>query len=171
METAIVGHGLCGGEPARAVIIRSQRTTGLTSDGIAELITETGPLWHERHQAVLTARPRHGAMDAGAKRKLVFIDRLLATLVHLRHGVTHDVLACWFGVDRSPSGDGHLAEPRDHVVADEPGAVGSGALGYFRQEPYVGMSTDRELPVSGSDGSLGSTNPSPLTDPGGHRCP
>jgi len=22
-------------------------------------------------------------------------------LVHLRHGVTHDVLACWFGVDRS----------------------------------------------------------------------
>jgi hypothetical protein len=26
---------------------------------------------------------------------------LLATLVHLRHGVTHDVLACWFGVSRS----------------------------------------------------------------------
>ncbi|MEU9707133.1 transposase family protein [Streptomyces sp. NPDC047967] len=23
------------------------------------------------------------------------------TLVHLRHGVTHDVLARWFGVDRS----------------------------------------------------------------------
>ncbi|MGB9999617.1 transposase family protein [Streptomyces pseudogriseolus] len=33
--------------------------------------------------------------------RLVFVDRLLATLVHLRHGVTHDVLACWFGVDRS----------------------------------------------------------------------
>ncbi|WP_285510002.1 transposase family protein [Actinokineospora sp. NBRC 105648] len=31
----------------------------------------------------------------------MFIDRLLATLVHLRHGVTHDVLAAWFGVDRS----------------------------------------------------------------------
>jgi hypothetical protein len=31
----------------------------------------------------------------------VFIDRLLATLVHLRHGVTHDLLACWFGVSRS----------------------------------------------------------------------
>ncbi|WP_234442361.1 transposase [Streptomyces sp. NRRL S-1448] len=25
----------------------------------------------------------------------------MATLVHLRHGATHDVLACWFGVDRS----------------------------------------------------------------------
>ncbi|MGW9370314.1 transposase family protein [Streptomyces xanthophaeus] len=32
---------------------------------------------------------------------MVFIDRLLATLVHLRHGATHDVLGCWFGVDRS----------------------------------------------------------------------
>ncbi|MFE0420566.1 helix-turn-helix domain-containing protein [Streptomyces tendae] len=31
----------------------------------------------------------------------MFVDRLLATLVHLRHGATHDVLACWFGVDRS----------------------------------------------------------------------
>ncbi|MFF6787499.1 transposase family protein [Streptomyces filamentosus] len=40
-------------------------------------------------------------MGAGAKHRLVFVDRLLATLVHLRHGVTHDVLACWFGADRS----------------------------------------------------------------------
>ncbi|WP_326608821.1 transposase [Streptomyces scopuliridis] len=40
-------------------------------------------------------------MGAGAQHKLVFVDRLLATLVNLRHGATHDVLACWFGVDRS----------------------------------------------------------------------
>ena len=33
--------------------------------------------------------------------RLVFLDRLLAALVHLRHGVTHDVLARWFGVSRS----------------------------------------------------------------------
>ncbi|MFC8458895.1 transposase family protein [Streptomyces sp. NPDC057242] len=31
----------------------------------------------------------------------MFVDRRLATLVHLRHGVTHDVPACWFAVDRS----------------------------------------------------------------------
>ncbi|WP_307843538.1 transposase family protein [Streptomyces sp. B15] len=31
----------------------------------------------------------------------MFVDRLLVTLVHLRHGATHDVLACWFDVDRS----------------------------------------------------------------------
>lgn len=40
-------------------------------------------------------------VGAGAKYRLVFVDRLLVTLVHLRHGATHDVLACWFGVDRS----------------------------------------------------------------------
>ncbi|MET9602657.1 transposase family protein [Streptomyces sp. NPDC006459] len=40
-------------------------------------------------------------MGVGAKRLLVVIDRLLATLVHLRHGAAHDVLARWFGVDRS----------------------------------------------------------------------
>jgi hypothetical protein len=37
-------------------------------------------------------------VGAGAKHHLVFIDRLLATLVHLRHGV---LMRCWFGVDRS----------------------------------------------------------------------
>ncbi|MFF8430581.1 transposase family protein [Streptomyces sp. NPDC016566] len=40
-------------------------------------------------------------MGAGAEHRLGFVDRLLVTLVHLRHGATHDVLACWFGVDRS----------------------------------------------------------------------
>ncbi|MFF9396730.1 transposase family protein [Streptomyces griseoluteus] len=37
---------------------------------------------------------------ADAKHRLVFVDRLLATLVNLRHTTTHDVLACWFDVDR-----------------------------------------------------------------------
>ncbi|MFE5804660.1 transposase family protein [Streptomyces sp. NPDC056491] len=45
------------------------------------------------------------AEEAGRTRKarsrLVLIDRLLPTLVHLRHGATHDEPACRFGVDRS----------------------------------------------------------------------
>ncbi|MGV9349092.1 helix-turn-helix domain-containing protein [Streptomyces spiralis] len=44
---------------------------------------------------------RKRAVGVGAQHWLVFVDRLLATLVHLRHGVTHDVRACWFGADRS----------------------------------------------------------------------
>jgi hypothetical protein len=83
------------------VIISNRRITGLTAGVTAELVEEIGPLWQERHQARLAARPRKRGVGAGAKHRLVFIDRLLATLVHLRHGVTHDVLACWFGVDRS----------------------------------------------------------------------
>lgn len=89
------------GNRARAAIIQSQQITGLTADVITELVAEVGPLWHELHRAALTSRPRRRAVGAGAKHKLVFVDRLLATLVHLRHGATHDVLACWFGVDRS----------------------------------------------------------------------
>ncbi|MFE5735554.1 transposase family protein [Streptomyces sp. NPDC056528] len=85
----------------RAAIVSSRRITGLSADVIAELVADLGPLWHECHQANLVSRPRQRAVGAGAKHRLVFIDRLLATLVHLRHGVTHDVLACWFGVDRS----------------------------------------------------------------------
>jgi hypothetical protein len=40
-------------------------------------------------------------VGAGARYRLVFVDRLLATLVQLRHGVSQDVLAAWFGVHRS----------------------------------------------------------------------
>ncbi|MFD6821987.1 transposase family protein [Streptomyces sp. NPDC060085] len=89
------------GNAARGAIISDRRITGLSAGVIAELVAEIGPLWHERHQARLASRPRKRAVGAGAKHRLVFVDRLLATLVHLRHGATHDVLACWFGVDRS----------------------------------------------------------------------
>ncbi|MFD9499918.1 transposase family protein [Streptomyces sp. NPDC060035] len=85
----------------RTAIISDRRITGLSAVEIAELVAEVGPLWHERHQGRLASRPRKRALGAGAKHRMVFVDRLLATLVHLRHGVTHDVLACWFGVDRS----------------------------------------------------------------------
>jgi len=89
------------GNASRAAITSDRRITGLSADVIAELVTEVGLLWHERHQAKLASRPRKRAVGAGAKHQLVFVDRLLATLVHLRHATTHDVLACWFGVDRS----------------------------------------------------------------------
>ncbi|MFJ5228628.1 transposase family protein [Kitasatospora sp. NPDC088391] len=68
---------------------------------IADLVAELGPVWQARREAELLDRPRQRSVGTGAKYKPVFVDRLLATLVHLRHGVTHDVLACRFGVDRS----------------------------------------------------------------------
>jgi hypothetical protein len=83
------------------VIGGNQRITGLSAAVIADLVAEVGPVWEERHRARLASRPRKRAVGAGAKHWLVFVDRLLATLDHLRHGTTYDVLACWFGVDRS----------------------------------------------------------------------
>lgn len=83
------------------MITGNRRITGLTADVIAELVAEIGPLWHERRQAGLASRQRKREVGAGAKHRLVFVDRLLATLVHLRRGTAHDVPACWFGVDRS----------------------------------------------------------------------
>jgi hypothetical protein len=79
--------------------------TGLSREVLTELVAELGPRWQARWQARQDARPadrpRRRAIGTGARHRLVFLDRLLATLVHLRHGVTHDVLACCFGVSRS----------------------------------------------------------------------
>ncbi|WP_352230310.1 transposase family protein [Kitasatospora phosalacinea] len=60
-----------------------------------------GPVRQARRDAGLCDRPRRRSVGAGAKHKPVFVDRLPVALVHLRHGVTHDVLARWFGADRS----------------------------------------------------------------------
>lgn len=53
---------------------------GLSAALIAELVAGVGPLWHERHRTGLAFRYRERAVVAGAKRCLVFIDQLLATL-------------------------------------------------------------------------------------------
>ncbi|MFF1723275.1 helix-turn-helix domain-containing protein [Streptomyces sviceus] len=72
-------------------------------------------------------------MGAGAKHRLVFVDRLLTTLVHLRHATTHDVLACWFGVDRSSitRAIGEAGSPFPGVSSDRPqweqGSPGDGS--------------------------------------------
>jgi hypothetical protein len=79
---------------ARAAAVADRRVTGLSQDVLAKLVAELGPRWQARQDARLTNRPRRRAVGAGARHRRVFTDRLLATLVHLRHGVTHDVLAC-----------------------------------------------------------------------------
>ncbi|MEU0971001.1 hypothetical protein ABZ357_38430 [Streptomyces sp. NPDC005917] len=43
-------------------------------------------------------------------------------MVHLRHGATHDVLACWFGVDCSATAP---TRPRWTATAGPPGEATS----------------------------------------------
>jgi hypothetical protein len=44
---------------------------------------------------------RKRAAGAGARHQLVFVDRVVATLIHRRHDLPHSVLGLLFGVDRS----------------------------------------------------------------------
>ncbi|HSU35517.1 MAG TPA: transposase family protein [Propionibacteriaceae bacterium] len=86
---------------ARAAAVADRRVTGLSREVLAELAVELGPRGQACQDARLADRPRRRAIGAGARHRLVLLDRLPATLVHLRHRGTHDVLACWFGVPRS----------------------------------------------------------------------
>jgi DDE superfamily endonuclease len=89
-------------------------------------------------------------------------------LVHLRHGVTHDVLACWFGVSRStimrvvgevrwllaepagrPAASGAPAHRPDHspTRATAPGATGdycapAASAAPFRRRPTKPLTAD-----------------------------
>ncbi|WP_231928813.1 helix-turn-helix domain-containing protein [Micromonospora echinaurantiaca] len=74
---------------------------GAVPAGDRGLVVELAPRWQARHRDRLAARTRRRGIGAGAKHRFEFRDRLLATLVHLRHGLTHDVVADWFGVHRS----------------------------------------------------------------------
>jgi hypothetical protein len=92
---------------ARAAAVVDRRVTGLSTQVLVELVVELGPRWQACRDARLADRPRKRAVGAGARHRLVFLHRLLATLVHLRHGFTRDVLACWVGgipLDDHPRG-------------------------------------------------------------------
>ncbi|MEU4777352.1 transposase family protein [Micromonospora sp. NPDC023633] len=84
-----------------AAIMMNRRMMGLSRLVIEGLVVELAPRWQARHRDRLAARTRRREIGAGAKHRFAFKDRLLATLVHLRHGLTHDVVAAWFGVHRS----------------------------------------------------------------------
>ncbi|MDQ1041132.1 hypothetical protein QFZ75_007548 [Streptomyces sp. V3I8] len=77
-----------------------------------------------RHQARGGARKR--ALGAGARHQLVFVDRLVATLIHLRHDLPHAVLVLLYGVDRSTVTRAvgevrRLLVARGFAVPDRPG--------------------------------------------------
>ncbi|MFD5721565.1 transposase family protein [Streptomyces sp. NPDC127036] len=78
--------------------------TGVSTAHLSSLVAELARPWlvgveGRRHQVRGGARKR--APGAGARYQLVFVDRLVATLIHLRHDLPHSVLALLYGVDRS----------------------------------------------------------------------
>ncbi|MFD8850238.1 transposase family protein [Streptomyces sp. NPDC059604] len=85
-------------------VLAHQVFTGVSRGHLVSLVEELADPWQavvegRRHEARGGARKREAG--AGARHRLVFVDRLVATLIHLRHDLPHAALALLFGVDRS----------------------------------------------------------------------
>lgn len=77
---------------------------GVSRAHFSELLEELAPQWEATRESALCERRggvRRRAVGAGRKQRLVFTDRLLATLVRLRLGLPHAAPAELFEVDRS----------------------------------------------------------------------
>ena len=103
--------------------------TGLSRQHLAELLTELAEPWTAAHQSALEQRrghPRQRAAGAGPHHRLVFCDRVLATLVILRFQLPHQALAVLDGVNRATITRAvHEVRPllaaRGFAVPDAPG--------------------------------------------------
>ncbi|ALC19223.1 transposase family protein [Streptomyces pristinaespiralis] len=85
-------------------VLAHQLFTGISRQRPACLVEELAGPWQavvegRRHEARGGARKR--AAGRGPRHQLVFVDRLVVTLIHLRHDLPHSVLALLFLVDRS----------------------------------------------------------------------
>ncbi|MET8454581.1 transposase family protein [Streptomyces sp. NPDC005209] len=93
------------------------------------MLEELAPKWQAARESALRERrggQRRRAIGAGPKQRLVFVDRLLITLVHLRLGLPHAALAQLYGVDRSTVSAAvreirPLLAARGFAVPDRPG--------------------------------------------------
>lgn len=103
--------------------------SGVSRAHFGELLEELAPRWVAARESALHERrggARKRAGGAGRKQRLVFTDRLVATLVHLRLGLPHAALAELFDVDRSTISAAirevrPLLSSRGFAVPDRPG--------------------------------------------------
>jgi DDE superfamily endonuclease/Helix-turn-helix of DDE superfamily endonuclease len=78
--------------------------TGISRAHLGGLIEELADPWSARCESALRKRRggrRKRQPGAGPKHDLVFTDRVLVTLVHLRHQLPHAALAELYGLERS----------------------------------------------------------------------
>ncbi|MGW6100664.1 transposase family protein [Streptomyces sp. NPDC055157] len=86
---------------------------------LGELVTELAARWEARCESERHGRrqgSRRREAGAGPKYELVFTDRLLATLVHLRTGLTYEALGVIYQVGKSTIGRA-VAEVRPLLAA------------------------------------------------------
>ncbi|MEU8530831.1 transposase family protein [Streptomyces sp. NPDC048629] len=81
-----------------------QALSGVSRQHLAELVAVLAPVWEVQRESALRERrggDRGREAGAGPKHRLMFVDRVLVTLAHLRHDLPHLALAVLLGVDRS----------------------------------------------------------------------
>jgi hypothetical protein len=113
---------------ARAVLSHPA-VCGVSRAHLGDLIEESAGPWLARCESALRERrgaARRRAAGAGPKRDLVFADRVLVTLVHLRTGLPHAPLAELYGTARSTVSRAigeirPLQAARGFAVPDRPG--------------------------------------------------
>jgi hypothetical protein len=94
-----------------------QLFTGVSLQHLACLVEELADPWQamvesRRHEARGGARKREAG--AGARHRLVFVDRLVVTLIHLRHDLPYSVLAI-----TPPRKANKIALPHVHAATAE----------------------------------------------------
>lgn len=88
----------------KRAVLSHRVLTGVSRRHLADLTVELAAPWQaavEGRRHAVRGGVRCRAAGAGAKHQLVFTDRVVATLIHLRHDLPHAVLGLLFGVDRS----------------------------------------------------------------------
>jgi hypothetical protein len=104
---------------------------GLSRRHLGELIAKLAPRWVARRESGRHERRAGGRRreaGAGPKYELVFTDRLLVALVHLRTGLTHEALGVLYEVGPSTIGRAirevrPLLANRGFAVPDRPGIL------------------------------------------------
>ena len=102
---------------------------GISKEHLGDLIAELAGPWQAARESELAERRGHArlrAAGAGPDHQLVFVDRVLVTLVALRWALSHKVLALLFGtsactVDRAVAEIRPLLAARGFAVPDRPG--------------------------------------------------
>jgi Helix-turn-helix of DDE superfamily endonuclease len=103
--------------------------TGISRQHLGTLIEELADPWTARREAALHQRRgghRRRKAGAGPKHQLVFTDRIVLTVVHLRHQLPHAALAQLYTLGRATISDAlgqirPLLAERGFAVPDRPG--------------------------------------------------
>ncbi len=123
------GHALLVRGMADRSVLTHPLFTGISTAHLSSLIAELarpGVVGLEGRRFQTRGGARRRAPGAGARHQLVFLDRLVATLIHLRHDFPHAVLGVLYGVDRSTVTRAvgevrRLLAQRGFAVPDRPG--------------------------------------------------